>query len=138
MSVARARSRRIAIIGSGFSGLCLGIQLKKRGVATFTIFEKSDQIGGTWPDNTYPGACCDVPAFAYCFSFEQKNGLVAEVDKSLAASSASRYISSCGEGSLARCCVTLLRSAKERIRGNGGLSADANRTRDQHGCRIEN
>jgi cation diffusion facilitator CzcD-associated flavoprotein CzcO len=30
--------RRIAIIGSGFSGLCLGIQLKKAGIESFTIF----------------------------------------------------------------------------------------------------
>jgi cation diffusion facilitator CzcD-associated flavoprotein CzcO len=64
--------RRIAIIGSGFAGLCVAIQLKKRGVDSFTIFEKADRIGGTWRDNTYPGACCDVPAFSYCFSFEQK------------------------------------------------------------------
>ncbi|MHB8381410.1 MAG: flavin-containing monooxygenase [Candidatus Binataceae bacterium] len=65
-------SRRIAIIGSGFSGLCLGIQLKKLGIDSFTIFEKADRVGGTWRDNTYPGAACDVPSFAYCFSFEQK------------------------------------------------------------------
>jgi cation diffusion facilitator CzcD-associated flavoprotein CzcO len=63
---------RIAIIGSGFSGLCLGIQLKKAGIHSFTIFEKADRLGGTWRDNTYPGAACDVPAMAYCFSFEQK------------------------------------------------------------------
>jgi len=65
-------TRRIAIIGSGFSGLCLGIQLKQAGIDTFTIFEKSDRLGGTWRDNTYPGAACDVPSFSYCFSFEQK------------------------------------------------------------------
>lgn len=64
--------RRIAIIGSGFSGLCLGIQLKQAGIDSFTIYEKSDRLGGTWRDNTYPGACCDVPSFSYCFSFEQK------------------------------------------------------------------
>lgn len=72
MTVTRTTNRRIAIIGSGFSGLCLGIQFKLRGIDTFTIFEKSNKVGGTWRDNTYPGACCDVPAFAYCFSFEQK------------------------------------------------------------------
>ena len=63
---------RIAIIGSGFSGLCLAIQLKKAGIDSFTIFEKADRLGGTWRDNTYPGAACDVPSFSYCFSFEQK------------------------------------------------------------------
>jgi len=66
------QKRRIAIIGSGFSGLCLAIQLKKAGIESFTIFEKSDRLGGTWRDNTYPGAACDVPAFSYCYSFEQK------------------------------------------------------------------
>jgi cation diffusion facilitator CzcD-associated flavoprotein CzcO len=65
-------SRRIAIIGSGFSGLCLGIKLKRLGIDSFTIFEKAARVGGTWRDNTYPGAACDVPSFAYCFSFEQK------------------------------------------------------------------
>ncbi len=62
----------IAIIGSGFSGLCLAIHLKKAGLSDFVIHEKSDRIGGTWRDNIYPGAACDSPSFAYCFSFEQK------------------------------------------------------------------
>src|SRR4029077_10516347 len=39
---------------------------------SFTIFEKATRLGGTWRDNTYPGAACDSPSFAYCFSFEQK------------------------------------------------------------------
>jgi cation diffusion facilitator CzcD-associated flavoprotein CzcO len=72
MTISANDSRRIAIIGSGFAGLCIAIQLKKRGIHSFTIFEKAARIGGTWRDNTYPGACCDVPAFSYCFSFEQK------------------------------------------------------------------
>jgi cation diffusion facilitator CzcD-associated flavoprotein CzcO len=70
--MATTPERRIAIIGSGFSGLCLGIQLARAGVRSFTIFEKADRLGGTWRENTYPGAACDVPSFAYCFSFEQK------------------------------------------------------------------
>src|SRR5207244_10648006 len=65
-------SPRLAIVGSGFSGLCLGIRLKQLGIDSFTIFEKTDHLGGTWRDNTYPGAACDVPAFSYCFSFAQK------------------------------------------------------------------
>lgn len=64
--------RAIAIIGSGHSGLCLGMKLKEAGFRDFTILEKADRIGGTWRDNTYPGAACDSPAFTYCFSFEQK------------------------------------------------------------------
>ncbi len=65
-------SLRIAIIGSGFSGLCLGIELKKAGFADFTVYEKAEGLGGTWRENTYPGAACDSPSFAYCFSFAQK------------------------------------------------------------------
>jgi cation diffusion facilitator CzcD-associated flavoprotein CzcO len=68
----RSGTRRVGIIGSGFSGLCLGIQLVKAGIDSFTILEKADRLGGTWRDNTYPGAACDSPSFAYCFSFEQK------------------------------------------------------------------
>jgi cation diffusion facilitator CzcD-associated flavoprotein CzcO len=66
------RSRRIAIIGSGYGGVCLGIRLKQAGVDSFTIYEKADRVGGTWRDNTYPGAACDSPIFAYCYSFEPK------------------------------------------------------------------
>jgi cation diffusion facilitator CzcD-associated flavoprotein CzcO len=72
MQQRRAGAPRIAIIGSGFSGLCLGIHLRKAGIESFTIYEKADRLGGTWRDNTYPGAACDSPSFAYCFSFEQK------------------------------------------------------------------
>lgn len=72
MPTAERSTPRVIIIGSGFSGLCLGIQLAKAGITSFTILEKDDRLGGTWRDNTYPGAACDVPSFAYCFSFEQK------------------------------------------------------------------
>jgi cation diffusion facilitator CzcD-associated flavoprotein CzcO len=50
----------------------MAIRLKQAGVNSFTIFEKAGRVGGTWRDNTYPGAACDSPSFAYCFSFEQK------------------------------------------------------------------
>ena len=63
--------RRVAIIGTGFSGLCLGYHLKKRGLTDFTLFEKADAIGGTWRENTYPGAECDIPSALYSFSFER-------------------------------------------------------------------
>jgi cation diffusion facilitator CzcD-associated flavoprotein CzcO len=63
---------RIAIIGSGFGGLCMAMQLQRAGIESFTILEKADRIGGTWRDNVYPGAACDSPSFVYCFSFEQK------------------------------------------------------------------
>jgi cation diffusion facilitator CzcD-associated flavoprotein CzcO len=62
----------VAIIGAGHSGLCMAMQLKRRGLDNFVLLEKSAGLGGTWRDNTYPGAGCDSPAFEYCFSFAQK------------------------------------------------------------------
>ena len=61
----------VAIIGAGFSGLCMAIALKKAGTQTFRVFEKADDLGGTWRDNRYPGCACDVPSHLYSFSFEQ-------------------------------------------------------------------
>ncbi|MBC8187555.1 MAG: NAD(P)/FAD-dependent oxidoreductase [Proteobacteria bacterium] len=63
----------IAIIGAGFSGVGTAIQLKKAGIDSFTIFERAGDVGGTWRDNTYPGAACDVPSHAYSLSFEQSH-----------------------------------------------------------------
>ena len=60
----------VAIIGSGFSGIGMAIQLKKASIDNFRIFERSQDVGGTWRDNTYPGCACDVPSHLYSFSFE--------------------------------------------------------------------
>ncbi len=60
----------IAIIGAGFAGIGMAIRLKQAGIDSFTIFERADEIGGTWRDNTYPGCACDVPSDVYSFSFE--------------------------------------------------------------------
>lgn len=60
----------IVVVGTGFSGVCMGIQLIKNGFTDFVILERSTDVGGTWRDNTYPGAACDVPSPLYCFSFE--------------------------------------------------------------------
>jgi len=59
----------VVIIGAGMSGLCMAIKLRERGIRDFVILEKSPEVGGTWHDNTYPGACSDVPAVLYSFSF---------------------------------------------------------------------
>lgn len=60
----------IAIVGSGFSGIAMAHRLKKSGRTDFAIFEKANDVGGTWRDNTYPGIACDVPSNLYSFSFE--------------------------------------------------------------------
>ncbi len=58
------------IIGSGFSGICMAISLKANGINDFIILEKADGLGGTWRENTYPGAECDIPSALYSYSFE--------------------------------------------------------------------
>ena len=64
----------IAILGAGFAGIGTAIRLKQAGIESFTIFERAGEIGGTWRDNTYPGAACDVPSHVYSLSFEPNPG----------------------------------------------------------------
>ncbi|MEU7141254.1 NAD(P)/FAD-dependent oxidoreductase [Nocardia sp. NPDC046473] len=59
----------VAIIGGGFAGIGAAIRLKQKGIDGFAIFERGDAIGGTWRDNTYPGAACDIPSRLYSYSF---------------------------------------------------------------------
>ncbi len=60
----------VLIVGAGFAGLGMGIRLKQSGIHDFTILERSDRLGGTWRDNTYPGVACDIPSHLYSYSFE--------------------------------------------------------------------
>jgi cation diffusion facilitator CzcD-associated flavoprotein CzcO len=57
------------IIGAGFAGLCAAIKLQEDGETDFLVVEKASDVGGTWRDNTYPGAACDVPSQLYSYSF---------------------------------------------------------------------
>ncbi|CAF9929277.1 MAG: hypothetical protein ALECFALPRED_004289 [Alectoria fallacina] len=66
-----ANSPDVLIIGAGISGLCTAIDMIKSGQGrNFVIVEKSNQVGGTWNDNIYPGCCCDVLSHLYSYSFE--------------------------------------------------------------------
>jgi cation diffusion facilitator CzcD-associated flavoprotein CzcO len=73
-SVATGPAFPVIIIGTGFSGLAMAILLKKAGFHDFTVLEKAGDVGGTWRENTYPGAACDVPSLLYSFSFEPNPG----------------------------------------------------------------
>jgi cation diffusion facilitator CzcD-associated flavoprotein CzcO len=57
------------IVGAGFTGIGAAIKLAQAGVDDFVILERSDRVGGTWRDTTYPGAACDVPSLLYSYSF---------------------------------------------------------------------
>jgi len=73
MAKSHVAAPSVAIIGAGFGGLCMAIQLVRAGVASFLIFERASDVGGTWLENTYPGAACDIPSHLYAFSFEPKH-----------------------------------------------------------------
>ena len=68
-SKTHVRHVRLAILGSGFSGLGMAIRLKQHGHEDFVVIERAADIGGTWRDNTYPGCACDIPSHLYSFSF---------------------------------------------------------------------
>ncbi len=63
---------KVIVIGAGLSGLCMGHRLRSAGI-DFTIFEKNDAVGGTWYENSYPGAGVDIPNHFYSFSFAPKH-----------------------------------------------------------------
>ncbi|MQA15685.1 MAG: NAD(P)-binding protein [Pseudonocardiaceae bacterium] len=60
---------RVIVVGTGFAGIGMAIRLRERGITDFVVLERAGDIGGTWRDNTYPGAACDVPSHLYSFSF---------------------------------------------------------------------
>jgi cation diffusion facilitator CzcD-associated flavoprotein CzcO len=60
----------VVVVGAGFAGICMAIRLKTSGIDDFVLLEEADDVGGTWRDNVYPGAACDVESHLYSFSFE--------------------------------------------------------------------
>ncbi|KAJ5202173.1 hypothetical protein N7449_004252 [Penicillium cf. viridicatum] len=70
----KPRRLRVVCVGAGYSGLSLAYEAKYNkaleGCIDLTIYDKNDDIGGTWLENRYPGVACDVPAHIYTFPFE--------------------------------------------------------------------
>src|SRR4051794_26956638 len=64
---------RILVVGAGFAGLGAAIKLDEAGHRDFAVVDRGPSVGGTWRDNTYPGAACDVPSQLYSFSFAPNN-----------------------------------------------------------------
>ena len=60
----------VVVIGAGLGGIAAGVKLQQAGIRTFTIYESSAGVGGTWWDNTYPGAEVDVHSNLYSYSFK--------------------------------------------------------------------
>lgn len=63
------RDVHVAIVGGGLSGVGATAMLRRAGIGDVVVFERAEEVGGTWRDNTYPGCACDVPSALYSFSF---------------------------------------------------------------------
>ena len=65
------RRIRLVCIGAGVAGICCVYKYKRQSEnVELQIYEKNDDIGGTWYENAYPGVACDIPAHRYTFSWE--------------------------------------------------------------------
>jgi cation diffusion facilitator CzcD-associated flavoprotein CzcO len=64
----------VAIVGSGFAGIGMAASLLRAGITDIVLLERAADLGGTWRDNSYPGAACDVPSHLYSFSFAPNPG----------------------------------------------------------------
>lgn len=53
------RKFKVVVVGAGLPGLFMAEKVKRAGI-DFTVYEKSNEVGGTWRDNTYPGRYVDV------------------------------------------------------------------------------
>jgi cation diffusion facilitator CzcD-associated flavoprotein CzcO len=67
-----AGTPKVIVIGAGLGGVAAGVKLKRAGIDTFAIFERSSSPGGTWRDNHYPGCEVDVGSYLYSYSFKQR------------------------------------------------------------------
>ncbi|KAF2494626.1 cyclohexanone monooxygenase [Lophium mytilinum] len=64
------RKLRVAVIGAGLSGVTAGILLPAKVPSIdLSIFEKNQDVSGTWLENVYPGVRCDIPAHVYQSTF---------------------------------------------------------------------
>ena len=49
----------VIVVGAGFSGIGMAIRLRQMGIDDFVVLDRGNDLGGTWRDNSYPGAACD-------------------------------------------------------------------------------
>ncbi|KAL5393431.1 hypothetical protein DPSP01_000251 [Paraphaeosphaeria sporulosa] len=73
------RKLRVVTIGGGISAMNLAYEVMHgydeeagnlEDIVEHCVYEKGEELGGTWVVNRYPGVACDVPAHIYTFPFE--------------------------------------------------------------------
>ena len=68
MGASRENDFDVIVIGAGFAGLYALYRLRGLGLRVH-VYERGDDVGGTWYWNRYPGARCDVESMYYSYSF---------------------------------------------------------------------
>ena len=68
------RNLRVVVLGAGMAGMLAAIKLREAGFDQLALYEKANNVGGTWRENTYPGLTCDVPSHHYTYTFERNPG----------------------------------------------------------------
>ncbi|KAL3441401.1 FAD/NAD(P)-binding domain-containing protein [Aspergillus insuetus] len=69
------RPLRMIIVGAGAAGLQIAYKAERElENVSFEIYEKNDDVGGTWYENRYPGCTCDIPSHSYQWSFWRNPG----------------------------------------------------------------
>ncbi|GGL13332.1 flavin-containing monooxygenase [Nocardia jinanensis] len=63
---------QVIVVGAGFSGIAMGVQLGLLGIP-YTVLERRSEAGGVWSVNTYPDARVDTLSATYQFSFEKNH-----------------------------------------------------------------
>jgi hypothetical protein len=57
------RHIRMVCVGAGAAGLQIAYKAERLlQNVELQIYEKNDDIGGTWLENRYPGCTCDIPS----------------------------------------------------------------------------
>lgn len=59
--------RRIICIGAGATGICLAKFADGQPNLSIEVYDKNDDVAGTWTENRYPGCGCDIPSHIYQF-----------------------------------------------------------------------
>ncbi|KXT08570.1 hypothetical protein AC579_8310 [Pseudocercospora musae] len=64
------RKVKVLTIGAGVTGILMAYRIQKDAQnVEHVIYEKNQDIGGTWLENRYPGCACDIPSHAYSYQF---------------------------------------------------------------------
>ena len=61
-SIDELRPLKVVVIGAGISGILAGIRFPQHVKdLDLVIYDKNEEVGGTWFENQYPGVACGIP-----------------------------------------------------------------------------